>query len=125
MAENKTTKTTKTYKTTKTFKEAEDLYKNLQNVNPQDTDSTVALLVFKATQDATPVSVLFLENLTGLDLSQKDKLYDYYCKNLTIDDEFIAQTALFQLMEGLEPKTEEELLDNLKGLFAGLGNGQK
>ncbi len=115
---------TQNYKTTKTFKEAEELYENAQNVDPENKDETVAILVYRTVIDTNPVNVLFLENLTGLDFSSKENLYDYYVSNLTIDDEFIAKTALFQLMQGLEPSTEEELLDNLKGLFSGLNNGQ-
>ena len=112
--------TTETYKTTKSYKEATELFKNIENVDPKDTDSTIAALTYQTVNTINSSNVAFLENLTGLELNTKEKLYDYYTKNIVYTSDFIADIAFAQLLESSKESSDfselNDLINTIKSL---------
>ena len=110
-----TTQTNSITHTTKTYSEVQDLFEDAVNVNPEDRDASGALLIYGSVQSFTPVAVSILEELTGLDLSTKEKLYDYLRANIELTDEFFVKSAGIQLMEAIAEQggNPEDALNDL------------
>ena len=108
------------HKTTKNYKEATEIFKNIEQVDPKDTNTTIAALTYQTVNTINPSNVAFLENLTGLELNTKEKLYDYYTKNIVYTDEFIADITFAQLLESSEKSADfselNDLIDTIKSL---------
>jgi len=87
---------------TASFTEAKEMFNNITSIDPNNENDTATLIIYNTVANSQMTDVVFLENLTGLDLGTKEKLYDYYSKALVIDLEFMDKVIRAQLIDELQ-----------------------
>jgi len=101
------------------YKKAKETFENIGNADPANLEETASLLVFSIVDNYGPSNVFVLENLTGLKFHNKEDLYDYFSKGLTLEEKDIGVLALSQLAESVKRNgdLDSDTLDAFKEAF--------
>ena len=102
------------------YKKAKETFENIGNADPANLEETASLLVFSIVDNYGPSNVFVLENLTGLKFHNKEGLYDYFSKGLTLEEKDIGVLALSQLAESVKRNgalDNSDVLDAFKEVF--------
>ena len=113
---------TPTYIGIKNYTDAEELSKNenMKNVDPNDNEAVLSIAVFKSVEDTPRSTIVLLENLTGVDLSTNEKLYDYYKLSLKMTKTDIGKFMLASISDTLKQMVEQSSVSDIKEMIEGL-----
>jgi hypothetical protein len=103
----------KKYQTSKSYEEAKELYENLADVSHDDYDSLIAIYILKMVESFNAVTVNVLENLTGLEISDKRDLYNYLSKTMKFTEKDLVKYSMLFLMM-IDADALVETLDEIK-----------
>jgi hypothetical protein len=81
----------------KEFDKAVDDLENIATANVEDVEQTAAILFAKISENNS--MQIILTELTGVDLMSQEKLYEYFQKNITVDNKLIYLLAQAQLVD--------------------------
>ena len=79
----------------------------------KDNNKSIGILLYGMVKEFNPATVTILEDLTGLDLNKKEKLYDYLKKNIKFDDEAMGKYALVLAISGMDSKDALKMIDEM------------
>ncbi len=109
----------KKYKAQDTYSNIKEKFDN-QTADAGNKSDAIGVMLLGSLDKFTPTTVFLLENLTGLDLSSKEKLFDYLKLNVSLTEEQIVQFAAVQLEEALYDKGDkiDELIGKPKNVLS-------
>jgi hypothetical protein len=100
------------YETNLSYQDAVKLFED-SDFDAKDNNKTIGLLLYGMVREFNPATATILEDLTGLDLSTKDKLYDYLKKNIIFDDETIGKYALVLALSNVDAVGALKMIDEV------------
>jgi hypothetical protein len=102
------------------YNKAKETSENVKDADPANVEQTASILIYTIADNYGPSNVFVLENLTGLKFPNKESLYDYFSKALTIEEKDIGVLALSQLAESIKRSNPDNTIDALKEAFDGI-----
>ena len=86
---------------------------------PKNESEKLSIIIYDSVQDFPGVIQDFLMNLTGVDLSTSEKLYDYFQKTLKYDKKSLIKLESKDLKDALNPKNvlKFDITDIFKGVL--------
>jgi hypothetical protein len=104
--------TNETYETNLSYQDVVKLTDE-GDFDAKDNNKSIGILLYGIVKEFNPVTVTILEDLTGLDLSKKEKLYDYLKKNIKFDDDAMGKYALVLALSNIDAKDVLKMLDEV------------